>query len=342
MISGTVEEDADSVSGLSRASTTRSQGGNDRPLGEALKLWKRPVIRQYFYKGLIWRASSNAEVSSVELFVDLLYVGIIGVIGDRAAEDPTGVSLLRFCATFILSWKLWSDLTTIISWVEVSDIFQRLCILLYMVFLIGYTTNIENAFQSTYTELIAFYLAGRIFVVLYFLLLAYLIPMVRFPFISFAALIGITCAFWIGSIHLEYPNQLALIWVAICLDLFGNGIFLYVKLRTKTSEKKWLKPIMRRMEFYPALNIEHKTERMNAFVTLVIGYSVVVLLYQSDAPAGINAYFGKAALGLVIAFCFSMLYFEVDATNLYVHAIRRHAISCKSLAVDIEEDMEAS
>ena len=69
---------------------------------------------------------------------------------------------------------------------------------------------------------------------------------------------------------------------------------------------------------------------MNAFVTLVIGYSVVALFYQSSAPEGINAFYGKAILGLIIAFSFCLIYFEVDSTNLYVHAIRRHAIACRS------------
>ena len=48
--------------------------------------------------------------------MDLLYVGIIAVIGDKAAEDATGFGLLRFSITFILGWKMWSDLTLAISW----------------------------------------------------------------------------------------------------------------------------------------------------------------------------------------------------------------------------------
>lgn len=39
-----------------------------------------------------------------------------------------------------------------------------------------------------------------------------------------------------------------------------------------------------------AVNIEHKTERTGAFVSLVFGYSVVALLYQNQASFGMNAY----------------------------------------------------
>ena len=90
----------------------------ERRRGQSMKFLNKPVIRQYLHKGLIWRASEMEEVASFELFVDLLYVGIIAINGDQAAEDPTGAALLHFCVTFILSWKLWSELTLVISWFE--------------------------------------------------------------------------------------------------------------------------------------------------------------------------------------------------------------------------------
>lgn len=80
-------------------------------------------------------------------------------------------------------------------------------------------------------------------------------------------------------------------------------------------------------EFSPAINIEHKTERTKAFVTLVFGYSVVALLFQDRAPYGINGFFGKAVLGLIQAFSFNWLDFEIDSWNLHTHAIRRHIVS---------------
>jgi len=38
-----------------------------------------------------------------------------------------------------------------------------------------------------------------------------------------------------------------------------------------------------------AVNIEHRTERTGAFVSLVFGYTVVALLYQNQASFGMNA-----------------------------------------------------
>lgn len=88
----------------------------ERRKGRSLKLWKRPVVRQYLHKGLIWRSSELQEVASFELFVDLLYVGIIAIIGDQAVEHPTGSGLLQFTIVFSIGWKIWSDLQIITSW----------------------------------------------------------------------------------------------------------------------------------------------------------------------------------------------------------------------------------
>lgn len=85
----TYDDDGESSSGAA----SLLEGGEEAP---PLKLFKVPVVRQYFHKGILWRASGCTEVSSFELFVDLLYVGIIAINGDAAAEAPTGYSLLKF------------------------------------------------------------------------------------------------------------------------------------------------------------------------------------------------------------------------------------------------------
>jgi hypothetical protein len=88
-------DDGDGPSpGRSGAISPRSIGGAAE--AEPLQLFKVPVVRQYFHKGILWRASTSEEVRSFELFVDLLYVGIIAINGDAAAEHPTGYSLLKF------------------------------------------------------------------------------------------------------------------------------------------------------------------------------------------------------------------------------------------------------
>jgi low temperature requirement protein LtrA len=290
--------------------------------------WKKPIMRQYFHKGLLWRAQEEQEVASYELFCDLFYVGIIAVAGDGAAEEATGEALLRFAIVFILSWKFWSDIGTFVSWFDADDILRRIVVLFVLTCLLGLTINIGSSSGPTWTPLISFYIASRWLGALYYLWMAYLIPMVRPAMIGNAVISFIPGLLWIGSCHVDDPNRQALIWLALWMDIFGNA-FLVMFQRGMFMGKRlgaWAK---NKFDFTPGANIEHKIERTNAFVGLVFGYSVVALLYQSQVPFGINAFFGKAVLGLIQAFTFNWLYFEIDTFNMHTHAIRRHFASCK-------------
>lgn len=97
----------------------------ERHNGRIFRLYQKPKIKQYFHRGLLWRASQTTTVASFELFVDLIYVGIIAINGDSASEDPTGEVLHRFIITFIMSWRIWSDLSILMGWVETDDLMQR-------------------------------------------------------------------------------------------------------------------------------------------------------------------------------------------------------------------------
>lgn len=87
--------------------------------------------------------------------------------------------------------------------------------------------------------------------------------------VSMSLLVVFSVAFWIGSIHVEWPNQLALIFIGLAIDLFGGiGLIWLMKEATQKS-KTLLKALSHWFEFFPAINIEHRVERNNAFVSLV-------------------------------------------------------------------------
>ncbi|KAG0648108.1 hypothetical protein D0Z07_5884 [Hyphodiscus hymeniophilus] len=311
--SSPVASRASSISGTHDEDHEKKDWEAEKRNGRIMKLYKKPTVRQYFHKGLLWRASESTEVQSFELFIDLLYVGILALNGDHAADDPTGSELLRFTITFIMSWKIWSDITVLISWFETDDILQRLSVVFIMACLLGLTTNMLDAFVSTYAQLVAFYMTARLFMVAYSICLAVVVPMVRPMMITQAIVAFIPCILWISSIYIDMPNRLAIIWIAIFLDLTGSMYVVFCIRYAKKLSPKIGERLDKLYEFYPAVNIEHKTERTNAFVTLVFGYSVVAIIYQNAASFGLNAFFGKAVLGLLQAFCFNWIYFELDA-----------------------------
>jgi len=78
-----------------------------------------------------------------------------------------------------------------------------------------------DAFNETYSQLVAFFVAARLFMGGYCLVLIWIVPMVRGTMIAQVVLAIIPSMIWIASIYVEMPKRLALIWVAIFLDLFG-------------------------------------------------------------------------------------------------------------------------
>ncbi|KAL8366088.1 hypothetical protein RB595_004729 [Gaeumannomyces hyphopodioides] len=319
----------------SSAASTLSGGtdwGDRRAGGTTMKLFRRPVVKQYFHRGLLWRASRLTEVMSFELFFDLVYVGILHVNGEHLSETPDGAELLRFVVTFCMGWKIWADVAQIVSWFDIDDVAQRVEILFLIACLVGMTTNMISTFHEghdTFVFLVGFYVAARLFMAAYLVLTAVLVPLVRATMLASAVAIVAPAALWVAATALEMPRRLGLVFVALVLDLVGGGLVMLLYRWSTTaaaSGKGRLGVLSRRVaphfEFYPAINIEHKVERTNAFVSLVFGYSVVAILFQNQGY-GLNAFFGKAILGLVQAYIFNWLYFDVDAGNIHVHAIRR-------------------
>lgn len=57
------------------------------------------------------------------------------------AEEATGYELLRFVITFIMTWKIWTDITLTLSWFETDDVVTRLEILACISCLIGWVSQ---------------------------------------------------------------------------------------------------------------------------------------------------------------------------------------------------------
>lgn len=74
-----------------------------------------------------------------------------------------------------------------------------------------------------------------------------------------------------------------------------------------------------------AYNIEHMVERTAAFVTVVLGESVVSLLFIArPGSIGLSDEYARAVFGLTVAFIINAVYFDAALSRKFVHAIRRH------------------
>ncbi|KAK6084095.1 hypothetical protein SCUP234_03424 [Seiridium cupressi] len=297
--------------------------------GDAQEAWRRPrgraMRRAVFLRGTGMMRGVDGASSCMRQGMDRANAQVIVMLdmnGESASEHPDGHRLLRFVIMFVMSWKIWSDVQQTISWFETDDILQRVQVLFLIACLLG--TNTTPTFSEeydTYVQLVSFYLAARLFQACYFGLTACLLPLIKGIMISHIIAIIIPSALWIASTHVEMPSRLGLVFVALANELLGPFVVMLLLRYSRTHDKPLATQIERLYEFFPAVNIEHKVERTDAFVSLVIGYGAVSLLYQ-NAGYGINAFLRKAVMGMIQGFIFNWIYFEIDGENIHVHAIR--------------------
>ncbi|KAM0792278.1 hypothetical protein ACM66B_004969 [Microbotryomycetes sp. NB124-2] len=78
----------------------------------------------------------------------------------------------------------------------------------------------------------------------------------------------------------------------------------------------------------PAFNLEHMVERTAAFVTVVLGESIVSLLFTArQGSFGLSDEFARAIFGLTIAFTLNAVFYDSALSRKFTHAIRRHWIT---------------
>jgi hypothetical protein len=105
------ESTSSSVYGDNSGSFDKDQWAAERKLGGTMRFYQKPIVRQYFHKGLLWRAREAQEVASYELFVDLFYVGIIAVSNSegRSAFFSLQVHLRRLLRAFYISETIMQE-----------------------------------------------------------------------------------------------------------------------------------------------------------------------------------------------------------------------------------------
>ena len=131
----------------------------------------------------------------------------------------------------------------------------------YSVCLFGFTTNIYYMFPegspesgsiearaeaegagagehhyTTYTMAIGFFIAQRFFVALWYIWVGFLVPMIKGSMFCGSVIIVVASALWIVSIHVPWPNQLAPIFLAIFVDLFGGSIIIWITRKSKDDK----------------------------------------------------------------------------------------------------------
>ncbi|CAO1635461.1 unnamed protein product [Parajaminaea phylloscopi] len=125
----------------------------------------------------------------------------------------------------------------------------------------------------------------------------------------------------IPIIPVYQPGRLTLLLcLGVGLDITSRYLISYLTQwwhgRSKRSDRQF---------YTPATSVEHLQERTVLYVLLFAGEAVLSSTYSaSTAQIGVHGEFGRSALSVLTATCFTWVYFDSDASRVFVHALRRN------------------
>lgn len=90
--------------------------------------FKRPHALNFFKDGILYRTKGERTSTKTELFLDLLYVGIIANLAGEASENASGIALLKYVLFFLPTWVVWADIKDFTNYYYNEDLSQKLYI----------------------------------------------------------------------------------------------------------------------------------------------------------------------------------------------------------------------
>ncbi|KAI9139392.1 bacterial low temperature requirement A protein-domain-containing protein [Paraphysoderma sedebokerense] len=287
-------------------------------------LFQRPWIRQYFIGDKLYRERTERKVTWEELFMDLIYVGVIAKIGLTLKYNLSSLKISEFVLLFIPIWSNWTEVNFMNNVFGGSDLAHKALMLIVVALVAGMGINVKNAFNPdpashTANVYIATFLTCRAILIVVGSIRMLFIPKFQHNWYIMQSIRVIVSIPWFIGLFYGIEYQMTLWWISSVLDI------------TSQAQSILLAKFGIRLKYRIALNIEHYTERFGLLSIIVIGEVVVNILFDSDAPYLSMGYLATIC-GLIHAVAFFWLYFNMDASRTYVHAIRRHSVTSVSFS----------
>ncbi|WNC67036.1 low temperature requirement protein A [Thalassotalea nanhaiensis] len=239
--------------------------------------------------------SNNRHATWLELFFDLVFVAVIGVITHDLAHTHHGhisfEQLVRFPLVFIPVWWIWMTHTLFANRFDSDSREQRLVSLAIMGVLVVLSTLAETSLTEDFTSFVALYSLVRMI-----LMLGYLhVHTQRGEEIVFAkdmALsIGIGAFISASSIFFDGITQYIVFYLGILIDVIWQ-----IVLRNKTSKL----PVDR----------VHLIERLGLLAIIILGESMIAMVGSlSDVSWQLNSVIGAVA-GFALIGAIWWVYFD--------------------------------
>lgn len=281
----------------------------------------RPHALNYFKDNVLYRTKGERLSGKTELFLDLIYVGIIASVAGDACENASLGAFLKYVLVFIPYWTVWADIKDLTNYYYNEDLSQKLYLLWILVLL---TTSV-NA-QSHVLELtrgaaftIVPYILCRLSLAFALLFYLFYIPEHRPQQRLYFIFLIITSAVWVPVIFVGTKAKAIIAIVAIALEQISFSVVFH------PVTKRFLK-----ISMSTALNIEHEVERMAAFYTVAIGEFLTKITSELPIGVGFTNVYPRGMLFLVIAYILFWMYDNAGTSKKAVHPLRHSAFRAMS------------
>lgn len=276
----------------------------------------RPHALNYFKDGVLYRTKGERTSGKTELFLDLMYVGIIANVAGEASEHALWSAFLQYVLFFIPYWTVWADIKDFTNYYYSEDLSQKTYILWILILLTLSVNSHSAVLKDTHGAALTIvpYIICRFSLAVSLLVYSFFIPEHRHQMRLYFALLIVTCCLWIPVIFISTRAKVAVSFIAIFCEqatfciVFHPRTKRYLKLTTST-----------------ALNIEHEVERLASFVTIAIGEFLYKVAASLPLGVGFTTAFGRGCFLLITAYNLFWLFFNGGTTDKAVHPLRHSA-----------------
>lgn len=281
----------------------------------------KPHALNYFKDGVLFRTKGERTSSRLELFLDLLYVGLIANLASEATEDAGGLALLKYVLFFFPIWTVWSDIKDFINYYYNEDLSQKLYIF-WIICLLTLYVNSHYGVLESYSKaavVIIPYMLCRLSLAVSLVVYSFHVPEHRVQQILFSASLLVTSLCWLAVIFVPVRVKIALSFVFFALEQICYII----------AYHPWTKKLLQ-LNTSTALNIEHIVERYSTFVTIAIGEFLYKVVATGSLGVGFSAKYARGVFLIADAYCLFWLYIYGGTSQRAVHPLRHsgwHAVT---------------
>lgn len=257
-----------------------------------------------------------------ELFIDLIWVGIISNLAEHFSDQSFGTdsglspgdAFLEFIVLFVIAWRIWKDLQEFMGKYHTNDLVERLVVVWIIVLATMYGNNAPYLFdegERSNVAIVIFLVVQASFIVVESAYSVFL-PSLRRQ-VAFRVLFsGLTLALWVPAIFAPYYLKAGLAYAAIFSE-YLVAAFMDTPLAERLLKK----------ERRENLDLDHWVERIQDFYIIILGEGVMSLIKGGPLGHGITDQAGTGVLALLAYYVLSGFYFNGDQSRRYVHAVRR-------------------